>query len=309
MKIIEGREGEGPGISEAELREVTGIVRGNILQQFKLFVQATKDDESFVYPGKDKLISFYGGAFEAPMWTSEVGRVIQEAWSDPNVKRYVAEKDFITSDGLIFLLDGLNRIAQENYVPTEQDLLRIRVRTVGYVQAVFKHKNIEFEVADCGGQRAERRHWLTILQDVTSVLFCAPLSEFDQMLREDKTRPRMTETSLIFEEMTTYTLQKIPIILLLNKVDIFKEKLHAGKSIRTYFADYKGPDTWEASAEHIRNFYLRKAPDNAEIYTYFTTAVDTQNIETIWKATREIILNRIVTSSKGLNNMYGISMM
>lgn len=44
---------------------------------------------------------------------------------------------------------------------------------------------------DVGGQRSERRKWIHCFDGVTVVLFCASLSEYDQVLREDMTQVRM----------------------------------------------------------------------------------------------------------------------
>ncbi len=37
-------------------------------------------------------------------------------------------------------------------------------------------------VCDVGGQRSERRKWIRLFSDVTSILFVAALSEYDQVL-------------------------------------------------------------------------------------------------------------------------------
>ena len=44
----------------------------------------------------------------------------------------------------------------------------------------YKH----FRVFDVGGQRSERRKWIHCFENVTSIIFLAVLSEYDQVLVE-----------------------------------------------------------------------------------------------------------------------------
>ena len=39
---------------------------------------------------------------------------------------------------------------------------------------------------DVGGQRSERRKWIHYFESVTSIIFCTAISEYDQVLPEEK---------------------------------------------------------------------------------------------------------------------------
>lgn len=41
-------------------------------------------------------------------------------------------------------------------------------------------------MVDVGGQRSERRKWIHCFENVTSIIFLAALSEYDQVLYESK---------------------------------------------------------------------------------------------------------------------------
>jgi hypothetical protein len=43
--------------------------------------------------------------------------------------------------------DNMRRIADPNYVPTEQDILRTRVKTTGIIETQFDYKELHFR---CG---------------------------------------------------------------------------------------------------------------------------------------------------------------
>ncbi len=70
---------------------------------------------------------------------------------------------------------------QADYLPTEQDILRTRCRTTGIDEAIFVFEDLEFRLIDVGGQRSERRKWIHNFDNVTAVLFCIALSEYDQV--------------------------------------------------------------------------------------------------------------------------------
>lgn len=48
--------------------------------------------------------------------------------------------------------------------------------------------NINFSrLFDVGGQRSERKKWIHCFEDVTAIIFCVAMSEYDQVLHEDET--------------------------------------------------------------------------------------------------------------------------
>jgi len=49
---------------------------------------------------------------------------------------------------------------------------------------------------DLGGQRSERRKWIHCFKSVTSIIFCTALSEYDQVLLEEKTQ--VSQPTILF---------------------------------------------------------------------------------------------------------------
>lgn len=84
-------------------------------------------------------------------------------------------------------LDDLDRLGKKDYMPSEQDILRTRVKTTGIVEVHFSFKNLNFKLFDVGGQRSERKKWIHCFEDVTAIIFCVAMSEYDQVLHEDET--------------------------------------------------------------------------------------------------------------------------
>lgn len=83
---------------------------------------------------------------------------------------------------------------------------------------------------------------------------------------------------------------KTSIILFLNKIDIFKEKLPK-RALSETFPDFNGPETYEAAGDYILNrFVSLNQSDSKQIYTHFTCATDTQQIRFVMAAVNDIII-------------------
>ena len=81
---------------------------------------------------------------------------------------------------------------------------------------------------------------LDCFQDVTAVLFFVALSEYDLTLYEDEDTNRIHESLKLFDEIcNSKWFANIPIILFLNKSDLFEEKIRK-VNIDVAFPDYKG---------------------------------------------------------------------
>lgn len=52
---------------------------------------------------------------------------------------------------------------------------------------------------DVGGQRSERKKWIHCFEDVTAIIFCVAMSEYDQVLHEDETTVTMCFFFLLFD--------------------------------------------------------------------------------------------------------------
>ncbi len=93
---------------------------------------------------------------------------------------------------------------------------------------------------DVGGQRGERKKWIHCFDSVTAIFFIASLSEYDQFLAEDRTRNRMKESLDLFEGLINLRwFKSCPIILFLNKNDIFIQKIQKS-DLGTHFPKYTG---------------------------------------------------------------------
>lgn len=81
------------------------------------------------------------------------------------------------------------------------------------------------------------------------------------------------------------------IILFLNKKDLFEQKI-SRSPLTICFPEYTGPNTFEDASQYIRMKFenLNKRKDQKEIYTHFTCATDTNNIQFVFDAVTDVII-------------------
>lgn len=89
--------------------------------------------------------------------------------------------EFQLNDSTVYFWERASEILKPGYLPTEQDVLRARVRTTGIVQQNFDIAGKKYTMFDVGGQRNERRKWIHCFDNVTAVIFVTAISEYDQV--------------------------------------------------------------------------------------------------------------------------------
>ncbi|XP_006819306.1 guanine nucleotide-binding protein G(s) subunit alpha-like [Saccoglossus kowalevskii] len=166
---------------------------------------------------------------------------VQCLWDDDGVRQcYERSNEYQLIDSAKYFLDRADKIGKEDFVPSDQDILRSRSITTGIFQTRFSVKGVHFHMFDVGGQRDQRMKWIQLFNDTTAIIFVAACSGYDLVLREDPTRNRLMEALDLFRRVwNNRYLKRVSAILFLNKCDILAEKVITGRTtIRHYFADY-----------------------------------------------------------------------
>lgn len=87
---------------------------------------------------------------------------------------------------LLSFFEDVDRLFSPQYVPTDQDVLRSRLRTTGITETIFDLGSLTYRMFDVGGQRSERKKWIHCFENVNCLLFLVAISGYDQCLVEDK---------------------------------------------------------------------------------------------------------------------------
>ncbi|CEO95345.1 G-protein alpha subunit [Plasmodiophora brassicae] len=213
----------------------------------------------------------------------EFGIHAATVWADRAIQNcYRHRSKFQLNDSCEYFLSKIVEITTPGYVPTQQDVLRVRVPTTGIQEKPFTASQTKFKMIDVGGQRNERKKWLHCFEGVTGVLFVVSLSEYDQGLYEDDSVNRTTESLSLFEQICNSPFFKdTTIVLFLNKADIFREKLKTSPLSHRFPAYDGGDDFDKACAFMMAEFAKRDHRPGSKLQTFVTTATDPGNVKTV----------------------------
>ena len=227
---------------------------------------------------------------------------IKTLWKDKGVqKAYRHQSEFQLYDSAKYFFDEIDRVSAPDYVPSTEDILRVRVKTTGITEIEFTLEETKFLVVDVGGQRNERRKWIHCFDDVDAVLFLVSLSEYDLMCFEDSTTNRMEESIKIFSEtINSPSFENTPFILFLNKDDLFKEKIKR-VPLTVCFPDYEEPEDESEKEDAARNYIkeqLLKESKNTQrtIVTHVICATNTDLVKKIFDSIKSIIIKQVIST-------------
>lgn len=216
-------------------------------------------------------------------------------WNDQSAQQcWNKANEFNLPDSTAYYLSEIERITEESYIPTQDDVLRLRLPTKAVSVYDFTDKDWTFQITDVGGQRGERRRWIRLFDGIHAIIFLAALSEYDQFWSEEEEDGinRLELSLRLFRETVEYEgFTKATFILFLNKSDVLRQKISASHLDR-YFPDYYGPkEDAKRATKYIQDLFMEQAGAcKKSVYAHETCATDTNMIRFIFTAVRDHIL-------------------
>lgn len=315
------------GYTREELVEYTPFVYKNVLDCIKLVINAiidlepdliAKDLDQPTGPGTpqldglimrthvlnyDDLNSILG--YEIAIDSQEsfspaIAAKIKKLYSTPEVILFMKlnQGRFYLIDLTQYFMANIDRIAAQGYVPLTDDILRTRKKTSGIYDFHFQMGlGLKIHMYDVGGQRSERKKWIHCFDNVTLIIFCVALSEYDQVLLEENSQNRLEELLTLFDSVVNLRwFARTLIVLFLNKIDVFAEKLKYSP-LENHFPDYTGGDNINKAAKYILWRFTQKNRSLLNIFPHVTQATDTLNIQLVFAAVKETILENLLKDS------------
>jgi hypothetical protein len=253
----------------------------------------------------------------APMVTWEkmtVGRLLQKVWMDPLIQRVYSmeEKSPQLEAPLGYIMNAMDRISEQGFQPTNEDILFARKRTSGVNLLDFEAYGAKFLLIDVGGQRTERKKWLAHFDIVDAVIFVVGLDQYDQVMMEDGVTNRLRDSLELFEEMCASPwFRDSSFLLFLNKSDVFKTKIK-NIPLTLCFRGFQGdPHDYDQCSKYIirkfqqihsqqANLYRDSQPAHRRggaghqamphVYPYMTNATDTESMRFVIDTCQDILL-------------------
>eukprot|EP01095_Lingulamoeba_sp_RSL-Kostka_P016937 TRINITY_DN854_c1_g4_i1.p1 TRINITY_DN854_c1_g4~~TRINITY_DN854_c1_g4_i1.p1 ORF type:complete len:357 (+),score=128.98 TRINITY_DN854_c1_g4_i1:114-1184(+) len=297
MKIIHLK-----GFTEEERISYRDIIHSNVIMAMRAIVSSADklgfNNITAENQEKAELFTTNEILFEQKV-TPEIAEAVQELWLDPGIQElYKKRNEYQLIDSASYFFKHIERIANEDFVPTEEDLLRARARTTGITEIGFDLGGVHWRMVDVGGQRNERKKWIHCFQDVTALIFCVAMSEYDLKLYEDERVNRMHESVTLFEEICNCQwFNDTSVIMFLNKSDLFKDKIKK-VDLNVCFDDYDGGLDYNKAVDYLKNkFVTLNRNQNKVIYVHVTCATNTENIRFVFGAVKDIVVRESLARS------------
>mmetsp|Transcript_10136 Transcript_10136/g.12193 ORF Transcript_10136/g.12193 Transcript_10136/m.12193 type:complete len:361 (+) Transcript_10136:333-1415(+) len=219
-------------------------------------------------------------------------------------------------DSFVKRLDKFPTWGGPDWLPDNEDMLTVRVKTTGVIDRKFKLDDATISIIDVGGQRSERKKWLRLFNGVTGLIFVASLSEYNQVLFENANVNRLKESLELWEKNANRPQFKgSALILFLNKFDLFQQKYFYDKVPIEYDGEFvKSPEGGPPPAceqeedekcmvalEWFANLFKSKLHNDrlSTLHIHITTALDEDNMKIVFDA----IMIHVLQQNMALSGM------
>jgi guanine nucleotide-binding protein subunit alpha len=234
-----------------------------------------------------------------------------QLWYDQGIRDILRRKKIRLEDSSGFFLDDLERVTSLEYIPSDDDVLKARLKTVGVSEYKFemeftagRDSGTEWRIVDVGGSRSQRPTWAPFFDDVDAIIFLAPISGFDQVLAEDKNVNRLEDSVLLWKAVcSNKLLANVDLVLFLNKCDLLEKKLNSGIQLSRYVRTYgdRGNDL-DSVSKYLRGkfsaIHREYSPNPRKFYAFCTSVTDPATTAGIIASVRDTVIRQHLKQSK-----------
>jgi hypothetical protein len=250
------------------------------------------DDQSAPQSAGRRMLARWGKAVSEVL--SECKGDIKSLWADEGIQDLLKIRKMKLEHLPGFFLGDVDRIADRKYEPSDDDVIRARLRTTGVQEFHFHLPDSRWIIYDVSGSRTSRASWVPFFDDVNAIIFVAPISCFDEQLAEDRMVNRLEDSFNLWKEIcSNKLLAKVQFILFLNKCDLLAAKLKRIQ-VRDSIPDFKDRNNdFETVTLYFHDIFQRitqKYSKGRPFFVHFTSAVDTKATAVTLEAVKQGIL-------------------
>ncbi|KAM9993537.1 hypothetical protein ACTFIZ_011497 [Dictyostelium cf. discoideum] len=233
------------------------------------------------------------------LWNKEIGEICFKLWNDLGIQK-TFESQFSHLFGYLF--QNLQRISDENYTPTVNDLNMIKLTQNGIIESKFTFEGCNIKVIEIGTQNSSLKKWINCFNEIQVLVYVIDLSLYDIIENEESSTTSINKLDKSLngfkEIIDSKYLHDCGMVVFFDKMEIFIEKLES-VPFNTYDKDYIGNNDLESTTNFIKNKLLNYYSNlNKKLYFLINRENDSNICMSVFRIVKEVVLDVVLNSPK-----------